>query len=99
MCLGPRADAGRPTLGGLQLWQVARPEIRALRDERFEYALQRLVRAFHLLKKPDMTIGDVADAAGYRDAGSFSKAFKLRFGFLPSDLRAGRAAGKTIIQE
>ena len=48
----------------------------------------RLQRAYAQLQDPDMTVGRIADEAGYRDAGSFSKAFKQRYGVLPSDLRA-----------
>ena len=47
----------------------------------------RLDRAFEMLKDADVTIGCVADEAGYLDAGSFTKAFKVRFGILPSDVR------------
>ena len=47
----------------------------------------RLERAYERLRDSDITIGRVADEAGYRDAGSFSKAFKLRYGVLPSDVR------------
>ena len=48
----------------------------------------RLQRAYAQLQDPDVTVGRIADEAGYRDAGSFSKAFKQRYGVLPSDLRA-----------
>lgn len=47
----------------------------------------RLERAYAQLQDTGISIGRVADEAGYRDAGSFSKAFKRRYGFLPSDLR------------
>lgn len=47
----------------------------------------RLERACEMLKHSGLTVGRIADEAGYRDAGSFSKAFKLRYGVLPSDLR------------
>ena len=49
----------------------------------------RLQRAYSQLQDSDMTVGRIADEAGYRDAGSFSKAFKQRYGILPSDFRAG----------
>ena len=48
---------------------------------------RRLTHAFDLLKNSDATIARIADEVGYRDAGSFSKAFKSRFGMLPSDVR------------
>ena len=48
---------------------------------------QRLERAYDMLRNPDISIGRVADEAGYRDAGSFTKAFKNRYGVLPSELR------------
>ncbi|MEM7707229.1 MAG: AraC family transcriptional regulator [Pseudomonadota bacterium] len=65
----------------------------------FKYVFGETVAAFHrehrlemareMLRDPDVSVGQVADAAGYRDAGSFSKAFKLRYGMLPSDMRPG----------
>ena len=36
----------------------------------------------------EIGISRIADDAGYRDPGSFSKAFRQRFGVLPSDLQA-----------
>lgn len=48
---------------------------------------RRLTLAYEMLKESGITIGRAADEAGYRDAGSFSKAFKNRFGILPSDVR------------
>lgn len=46
----------------------------------------RLERARARLADPDCRIGQLAEEAGYRDAGSFSKAFRLRFGILPSEV-------------
>jgi transcriptional regulator GlxA family with amidase domain len=46
----------------------------------------RLERARARLADPDCRIGQVAEEAGYTDAGSFSKAFRLRFGILPSEV-------------
>lgn len=64
----------------------------------FKYVFGITVAAFHrehrlkiarkLLRDRDLSVGQVADAAGYQDAGSFSKAFKLRYGMLPSDMRS-----------
>lgn len=47
----------------------------------------RLQRAYAKLQDSDLQIGRIADEAGYRDAGSFSKVFKARFGILPSELK------------
>ncbi|MEO1034284.1 MAG: AraC family transcriptional regulator [Pseudomonadota bacterium] len=49
---------------------------------------RRLTLAFDLLKESGVSIALAADEAGYRDASSFSKAFKVRFGVLPSDVRS-----------
>jgi AraC-like DNA-binding protein len=47
----------------------------------------RLERARSLLQRDDLPIRCVASLAGYEDPGSFSKAFKLEYGVLPSELR------------
>jgi transcriptional regulator GlxA family with amidase domain len=47
----------------------------------------RLERARSLLQRADLPIRCVATLAGYEDPGSFSKAFKLEYGVLPSALR------------
>ncbi len=47
----------------------------------------RLQRAYEMLQSNELPIGRIADEAGYRDAGSFTKAFKNRYGTLPSELR------------
>ncbi len=49
----------------------------------------RLQRAYAKLQDANLQIGRIADEAGYRDAGSFSKVFKTRFGILPSDVKPG----------
>jgi len=62
----------------------------------------RLQRAHSSLQDSDMMIGRVADEAGYCDAGSFSKAFKSRYGVLPSDIRPDSgvvAAGRQKLRE
>lgn len=52
----------------------------------FDRAL-RLERAHNLLQRNRLPIRHVANLAGYADPGSFSKAFKLEYGILPSELR------------
>lgn len=47
----------------------------------------RLQRAYGKLQEADLQISRIADEAGYRDAGSFSKVFKQRFGILPSEVK------------
>ena len=54
---------------------------------------RRLAEARELLERGGISIGCAAGLAGYSDAGSFSKAFRARYGCLPSDLTAGRSAG------
>ena len=48
----------------------------------------RLAHARTLLERDGLPVGHVADLAGYADPGSFSKAFKLAYGVLPSELCA-----------
>jgi len=48
----------------------------------------RLQRAYAKLQQGDLQVTRIADEAGYRDAGSFSKVFKQRFGILPSEVKA-----------
>jgi AraC family transcriptional activator of pyochelin receptor len=47
----------------------------------------RLQRAYAKLQQADLQVTRIADEAGYRDAGSFSKVFKQRFGILPSEVK------------
>jgi AraC-like DNA-binding protein len=47
----------------------------------------RLDRARILLQREDLPIRHIATLAGYEDPGSFSKAFKLEYGVLPSEWR------------
>lgn len=47
----------------------------------------RLERARALLQRDQLPIHHVASLAGYADPGSFSKAFRLEYGVLPSELR------------
>ncbi|MBW4052999.1 MAG: helix-turn-helix transcriptional regulator [Proteobacteria bacterium] len=52
----------------------------------FERVL-RLERARSLLQRQELPIRHIATLAGYEDPGSFSKAFKLEYGMLPSEWR------------
>ena len=47
---------------------------------------RRLAVAYERLQRDESTIARIAHDAGYRDAGSFSKAFRLRYGVLPSEI-------------
>lgn len=47
----------------------------------------RLEKAREMLETRELSIGCVANAVGYSDAGSFSKAFRARYGHLPSRVR------------
>jgi DNA-binding response OmpR family regulator len=56
----------------------------------FEYLReQRLVRAQELLDTTDRQIRQIADAVGFKRAGDFATAFKLRFGMTPREYRRG----------
>ncbi len=46
----------------------------------------RLDRARERIAAGETSIGRIADEAGYNDPGSFSKAFRQRFGVLPSEV-------------
>jgi DNA-binding response OmpR family regulator len=57
----------------------------------FEYLReQRLVRAQELLATTDRQIQQIADAVGFKRAGNFATAFRLRFGMTPRDYRERR---------
>jgi AraC-like DNA-binding protein len=47
----------------------------------------RLERAAQLLAETDMTVGETAEALGYRDLFFFSRQFKTHFGVPPGTLR------------
>jgi AraC-like DNA-binding protein len=64
----------------------------------FDRAL-RLERARSLLQREQLSIHHVANLAGYADPGSFSKAFKLEYGVLPSELRCAGAEKVTAAQD
>ena len=48
---------------------------------------QRLVRAQELLATTDRRIQQIADAVGFKRAGNFATAFRLRFGITPREYR------------
>ena len=54
---------------------------------------RRLDAAREVLERGGISIGRVAADAGYADAGSFSKAFRTRFGYLPSEMRSAKVTG------
>lgn len=54
----------------------------------FEYLReQRLVRAQALLDTTDLQVQQIADAVGFKRAGDFATAFRLRFGIKPREYR------------
>ncbi|MCO5762314.1 MAG: DNA-binding response regulator [Chromatiaceae bacterium] len=54
----------------------------------FEYLReQRLVRAQELLATTDRQVQQIADAIGFKRAGDFATAFRLRFGMTPREYR------------
>jgi AraC-like DNA-binding protein len=54
----------------------------------------RLAHARTLLERDGLSVGHVANLAGYADPGSFSKAFKFAYGVLPSEICAATLDGK-----
>jgi DNA-binding response OmpR family regulator len=48
---------------------------------------QRLVRAQELLATTDRQVQQIADAVGFKRAGNFATAFRLRFGITPREYR------------
>ncbi|MCZ8130805.1 MAG: AraC family transcriptional regulator [Steroidobacteraceae bacterium] len=52
----------------------------------------RLETAFRMLGAAQASVGYAAAVAGYSDVGSFGKAFRARYGCLPSDVRPSAAA-------
>jgi DNA-binding response OmpR family regulator len=59
----------------------------------FEYLReQRLVRAQELLATTDRQIQQIADAVGFKRAGDFTTAFRLRFGMTPREYRRRHGA-------
>lgn len=55
---------------------------------------RRLALAHDMLVKSGTRIGRAAEAAGYADMGSFTKAFKAYYGSLPSQMRRERNIAK-----
>ncbi|MCF7983801.1 MAG: AraC family transcriptional regulator [Thiohalocapsa sp.] len=48
---------------------------------------QRLARARELLATTDRQVQQIADAVGFKRAGNFATAFRLRFGITPREYR------------
>ena len=48
---------------------------------------QRLSKAKYLLKSSALAIGEIADELGFENPNSFSRLFKLRTGYYPSEYR------------
>jgi AraC-like DNA-binding protein len=48
---------------------------------------RRLDRACHMLKETSMTVADVCYAVGYENPNHFSRLFKNRYGYAPSEAR------------
>lgn len=58
-----------------------------------EYARrQRMERARELLERSDLSLAEVARACGFKRQGSFSEAFRARYGCTPRAFRAARKA-------
>jgi AraC-like DNA-binding protein len=55
----------------------------------------RALRAVHLLRRPELTLAQVADEAGYFDQSHFCRSATRLFGSTPSALRARLPAYKT----
>jgi len=68
----------------------------------FEYRKKyRMDYALTLLARGDMTIAEIAESAGYKRQASFTSAFKLHFGMLPSTAKqsgAGPVRGKPPLE-
>ena len=47
----------------------------------------RMKKAKEFLKTPDLSVGSIAYSVGYKDPLAFSKMFKLKTGFSPSEYR------------
>lgn len=53
----------------------------------------KMIRAESLLLRPDMSVRDVAQAVGYKDARLFTRNFKAQFGRSPSQYRNNSSGG------
>ena len=56
----------------------------------------RLETAYRMLGAARSSVGYAAAVAGYSDVGSFGKAFRARYGCLPSDVRPSAAARRLV---
>lgn len=62
-----------------------------------EYARSlRMERACEMLEESDLSMADISERLGFSRQGSFSEAFKGRFGVTPHAFRAIRRTGKPI---
>ena len=59
----------------------------------------RLELARRILESTASSVAYAASVAGYSDVGSFGKAFKTRFGSLPSKARTAPLGGGTYPKE
>jgi len=59
-----------------------------------DYIVRRRVeRAMLLLRESSQTVGQIADALGYQDAGFFSRQFRQKVGVSPAHFRRQKTAG------
>lgn len=64
-----------------------------------EYARHlRMEQACKLLEESDLSMAAVAEALGFARQGSFSEAFKDRFGVSPHEFRVSRHGGRTPVR-
>ena len=90
-----REDPGRywsvsalAKLAGLSRSQFSRHLTTTIGLSPEQFLIQtRIDRAKHLLRETDMTIGQIADALGYRDAYYFSRQFARMAGMTASAFR------------
>jgi AraC-like DNA-binding protein len=83
----PTGNVGKTRISQI-LNLTERTLLRRLKDEGTTFSDQlyrvRLAKAFSLLRKPEMTIREIAYALGFSDEGTFSRAFKRWTGRRPS---------------
>ena len=57
------------------------------------YTDERLKRATYLIQKTNIPLKEIAFISGYNDYNNFSKAFKKKYNYVPSELRRGQDEG------